>query len=99
MENIMSNKQEKIKKELAELESKKRALLEELNVVENEKTERETAVATQKIAELVKVAETALEEAKKLATQYSISFSWVGPGYGMGGWFRSNEWQSSSSSC
>lgn len=99
MENIMSNRQEKIKKELAALESKKRALLEELDEAENEKTERETAEATKKIAELVKVAETALEEAEKLATQYSISFSWDGPGYGMGGWFQSNEWQSSSSSC
>lgn len=63
-----------------------------------------------KIADCLKVANKALQEAAQLGKEHGVSFYWDGPAYGMGGYFDWNSsnceyegdeagWQSSSSSC
>lgn len=44
--------------------------------------------ATKKIADLLKQAEAALNEAASIADENGVSFGWDGPAYGMGGYYQ-----------
>ena len=58
--------------------------------------DRQEAVA--RISELTNQAREILREAEAIADQAEVSISWD-LAYGMGGWYESGEWRSSSSSC
>ena len=55
-----------------------------------------------KIAEQIKIAENALEEAQRIADEAKVHFHWSGPSYGMGGYYEGDpgdrsleDWQES----
>ncbi len=52
-------------------------------------------IASEKIAECLALATRALKEAEKIATEAKLSFTWSGPGYGMGGRFDAENWRDS----
>lgn len=75
------------------------ALQKQLDAIEKDETEKKLMGAHAKIAALVLDAEDSLREATKIADEFGINFSWDGPSYGMGGWYDSGEWNSSSANC
>lgn len=72
-------------------------MTDETDNANNKKLTQQEANAL--VADYVKQAEELIAQASAIAEEYDLSFNWEGPGYGMGGWFSSGEWQSSSSSC
>lgn len=60
------------------------------------KTEQQ---AVSVIQQLTKEATEVLCKAADIAKEFGVEFSWDGPAYGMGGWYSSDEWQSSSDNC
>ncbi len=84
-----------VEQEIMELEIK----LAALRVKQAEQEEMVQKAASIKVAALVEEAQKLLAEAEKIATEAGIGFAWDGPGYGMGGWFESGEWNASSQSC
>ena len=65
-------------------------------------SDQDKKIAQGKIAEQIKIAEAALNEAQRLANEAKVSFSWEGPSYGMGGHYEGDpedryiqDWQDS----
>ena len=58
-----------------------------------------TQEAVAAVSKLVQAAQAAITEAEAIADAHDFGFSIDIGGYGMGGWYSSGDWQSSSSSC
>lgn len=61
-------------------------------------TDDEMRNARQKIADYIIEAERSVQEAEFVADKFGIGFSWD-LAYGMGGWYESGSWYSSSQDC
>lgn len=83
----------------AELKKQIAELTEQLAVLQSKEVELKERKANERIAEILAQVEALLAEAAKVADDAGVTFYWDGPTYGMGGWYESNEWQSSNSSC
>jgi uncharacterized coiled-coil DUF342 family protein len=83
---------DQLKQQIAELSA-------QLAKMEQNEEEHKIKKANEQIAEILAKVDAMLTEAAKLADDAGITFHWAGPTYGMGGWYESNEWQSSNSSC
>jgi len=55
--------------------------------------------AVKEVADLLNQVDVLMSRAEDIADEHDIPFSFDGPGYGMGGWYESGEWQASSHSC
>lgn len=63
------------------------------SILENESLSPEA-----KIEKLKQLAYNALEEAESIADEECLNITWS-LGYGLGGWYSSGEWSSSSENC
>ncbi len=98
--NANKRTKEQILKEKAELEAKLQALGNEFEELSESEFEKEKQEAEKQIEVLVKEAHEKIDEAKRLADKYELSFDWD-LSYGMGGSYdgEEGEWKSSSDSC
>ena len=98
--NANKRTKEQILKEKAELEAKLQALGNEFEELNESEFEKEKQEAEKQIEVLVKEAHEKIDEAKRLADKYELSFDWD-LSYGMGGSYdgEEGEWKSSSDSC
>ena len=98
--NANKRTKEQILKEKAELEAKLQALGNEFEELSESEFEKEKQEAEKQIEVLVKEAHEKIDEAKRLADKYELSFDWD-LSYGMGGSYdgEEGEWRSSSSNC
>ena len=98
--NTNKRTKEQILQEKADLKAKLDALDTEFEELNESEQEREKQEAEKQIETLLKEAHEKIDEAKKLADKYELSFDWD-LSYGMGGSYdgEEGEWRSSSSNC
>lgn len=92
---MVTKKSDKVSAQIKALEAQLQ-ILRDQEAKEAECVQRD---ALAQIAAKVAEAEKLLLECQHIADEAGVSFAWNSLGYGMGGWYESGEWQSSSSSC